>query len=141
MSITVSFSSRGREQYVAAGPSAGLHWLPSTDGWCLEAFTLAQGRMLEELTNVLVMLVVGQVAHYQLMKCNAVRAFVQRREYLTWPGDPQDLQWFYERLVSLILRDTKVKKFPVENPKPVKPERRPPAEEEVPLENIKAVAN
>ncbi|XP_047244871.1 toll-like receptor 5 [Girardinichthys multiradiatus] len=111
------------------------------DGWCLEAFTLAQGRMLEELTNVLVMLVVGQVAHYQLMKCNAVRAFVQRREYLTWPEDPQDLQWFYERLVSLILRDTKVKKFPVENPKPVKPERRPPAEEEVPLENIKAVAN
>lgn len=33
----------------------------SVDGWCLEAFTLAQGRMLEELTNVLIMLVVGQV--------------------------------------------------------------------------------
>ncbi|KAK5607744.1 hypothetical protein CRENBAI_012691 [Crenichthys baileyi] len=111
------------------------------DGWCLEAFTLAQGRMLEELTNVLVMLVVGQVAHYQLMKCNAVRAFVQRREYLTWPEDPQDLQWFYERLVSLILRDTKVKKFPVENPKQGNPDRRPPAVEEVPLEKIKAVAN
>lgn len=32
-----------------------------SDGWCLEAFTLAQGRMLEELTNVLVMVVVGKV--------------------------------------------------------------------------------
>lgn len=31
------------------------------DGWCLEAFTLAQGRMMEELTNVLIMLVVGKV--------------------------------------------------------------------------------
>ena len=32
-----------------------------TDGWCLEAFALAQGRMLEELTNVLIMLVVEKV--------------------------------------------------------------------------------
>lgn len=79
------------------------------DGWCLEAFTLAQGRMLEELTNVLIMLVVGKVAHYQLMKYNAVRAFVQRREYLVWPEDPQDLAWFYEQLVSRIIKDTKVK--------------------------------
>lgn len=31
------------------------------DGWCLEAFSLAQGRMLEELTNILVMVVVGKV--------------------------------------------------------------------------------
>ncbi|XP_014883843.1 toll-like receptor 5 isoform X1 [Poecilia latipinna] len=107
------------------------------DGWCLEAFTLAQGRMLEELTNVLVMLVVGKVAHYQLMKCNAVRAFVQRREYLTWPEDPQDLEWFYERLVSLILRDTKVKKFAEDKPESVKPDCQPPAKEKIPLENIR----
>ncbi|XP_014829214.1 PREDICTED: toll-like receptor 5 isoform X2 [Poecilia mexicana] len=107
------------------------------DGWCLEAFTLAQGRMLEELTNVLVMLVVGKVAHYQLMKCNAVRAFVQRREYLTWPKDPQDLEWFYERLVSLILRDTKVKKFAEDKPETVKPDCQPPAKEKIPLENIR----
>lgn len=45
------------------------------------------------------------------MRCNAVRAFVQRRQYLTWPEDPQDLDWFYERLVSLLLKDTKVKTF------------------------------
>ncbi|XP_035984866.1 toll-like receptor 5 [Fundulus heteroclitus] len=111
------------------------------DGWCLEAFTLAQGRMLEELTNVLIMLVVGKVAHYQLMTCNAVRAFVQRREYLTWPEDPQDLQWFYERLVSLIIRDTKVKKFPVDKPESVQPEGGPPAKDELPLRNITIAAN
>ncbi|XP_068610137.1 toll-like receptor 5 [Brachionichthys hirsutus] len=91
------------------------------DGWCLEAFTLAQGRMLEELKNVLIMLVVGKVAHYQLMKYNAVRAFVQRREYLTWPEDPQDLEWFYERLVSQILRDTAVKDFVKDNRDPAHP--------------------
>lgn len=43
------------------------------------------------------------------MKYNAVRAFVQRREYLVWPEDPQDLAWFYEQLVSRIIKDTKVK--------------------------------
>lgn len=51
------------------------------------------------------------MAHYKLMRCNAVRTFVQKRQYLTWPEDPQDLDWFYERLVSLLLKDTKVKKF------------------------------
>ncbi|XP_038124946.1 toll-like receptor 5 [Cyprinodon tularosa] len=108
------------------------------DGWCLEAFTLAQGRLLEELTNVLIMLVVGKVAPYQLMRYNAVRTFVQKREYLTWPEDPQDLQWFYERLVSLILRDTKVKKFDIEKPEPADPEGRPP-DGEIELKNIAAV--
>ncbi|XP_071770325.1 toll-like receptor 5 [Centroberyx gerrardi] len=93
------------------------------DGWCLEAFTLAQGRMLEELTNVLIMLVVEKVPHYQLMKYNAVRAFVQRREYLVWPEDPQDLAWFYERLVSQILKNTKVKKPTEDKPEPdIQPE-------------------
>ncbi|XP_068564822.1 toll-like receptor 5 isoform X1 [Cebidichthys violaceus] len=101
------------------------------DGWCLEAFTLAQGRMLEELTNVLIMLVVGKVAHYQLMKYKAVRVFVQRREYLTWPEDPQDLEWFYERLVSQILKDTKVKP---------EPDLRPHNEDAVQLEDIRANA-
>lgn len=53
----------------------------------------------------------SKMAHYQLMKCNAVRAFVRTREYLTWPEDPQDLDWFYEKLSLQILKDTKVKKF------------------------------
>lgn len=92
------------------------------DGWCLEAFSLAQGRMLEELTNALIMLVVGKVAHYQLMKCKAIRAFVQRRNYLTWPEDPQDLDLFYERLASKILKDSKVKKVIGENPECAEPD-------------------
>ncbi|XP_069014787.1 toll-like receptor 5 [Embiotoca jacksoni] len=106
------------------------------DGWCLEAFTLAQGRMLEELTDVLIMLVVGKVAHYQLMKCNAVRAFVRRREYLVWPEDPQDLEWFYERLVSQMLKDTKLKRFAEDKPEPAEPEGQP---EQIQLQNIRAI--
>uniref|UniRef100_I3IYJ3 Toll like receptor 5 n=1 Tax=Oreochromis niloticus TaxID=8128 RepID=I3IYJ3_ORENI len=107
------------------------------DGWCLEAFTLAQGRMLEELTNVLIMLVVGKVAHYQLMKCNAVRAFVQRKEYLTWPEDPQDMEWFYERLISDILKDSKVKKLKENKPEPGGPEVQPESHNGINAENIK----
>ncbi|KAM8726681.1 toll-like receptor 5 [Acanthopagrus schlegelii] len=104
------------------------------DGWCLEAFSLAQCRMLEELTNVLIMLVVGKVPHYQLMKYNAVRTFVQRKEYVTWPEDPQDLEWFYERLVSHILKDTKVKKFAED--KPAEPNVPPENEDVIELEDI-----
>nr|QXJ40777.1 toll-like receptor 5M [Sebastes schlegelii] len=110
------------------------------DGWCLEAFTLAQGRMMEEMTNILIMLVVGKVAHYQLMKCNAVRAFVQRREYLIWPEDPQDLEWFYERLVSQMLKDIKVKKFAEEKPEPAEPDVQPQNEDGIQLKNIRAIA-
>ncbi|XP_063351219.1 toll-like receptor 5 isoform X2 [Pelmatolapia mariae] len=107
------------------------------DGWCLEAFILAQGRMLEELTNVLIMLVVGEVAHYQLMKCNAVRAFVQRKEYLTWPEDPQDMEWFYERLISDTLKDSKVKKLKQDKPEPGRPEVQPERHDGINAENIK----
>nr|ALJ55566.1 membrane toll-like receptor 5 [Miichthys miiuy] len=110
------------------------------DGWCLEAFTLAHGRMLEELTNVLIMLVVGKVAHYQLMKYNAVRAFVQRREYLVWPEDPQDMEWYYERLVSQILKDTKVKKIAEDNPEPAQSDIHPQEEDGIELDNIGAIA-
>lgn len=52
--------------------------------------------------------------HYRLMKYEAVRTFVQKREYLVWPEDAQDLEWFYERLVSTVLKDTKVKKAPAD---------------------------
>lgn len=74
------------------------------------------------------------MAHYQLMRCNAVRAFVQRREYLTWPEDPQDLGWFYERLVSLLLKDTKVKKFAEDKPQQPVPQT---TEDGVQLQNIR----
>lgn len=104
------------------------------DGWCVEAFTLAQGRKLEELTNVLIMLVVGKVAHYQLMRYNAIRAFVQTREYLVWPEDPQDLDWFYERLVSQILKNNKAKKK-----KAAEDESQPAENNSIPLENLRPV--
>ncbi|KAM8831671.1 toll-like receptor 5 isoform 2-T4 [Spinachia spinachia] len=110
------------------------------DGWCLEAFTLAQSRMLEELSNVPIVLVVGKVSHYQLMRSEALRAFVQRREYLTWPEDPQDLQWFYERLASQILKDTKLKKLAQVQPEPAQPDMGPPDEDGIQLEDIRANA-
>ena len=72
--------------------------------------------------------------HYQLMKYNAVRTFVQRKEYVTWPEDPQDLEWFYERLVSQILKETKVKKFAEE--KPAQPNVPPENEDAIELEDI-----
>ncbi|XP_044185979.1 toll-like receptor 5 [Thunnus albacares] len=107
------------------------------DGWCLEALSLAQGWMLEKLTNVLIMLVVGKVAHYQLMKYNTVRACIQRRKYLVWPEDPQDLEWFYEELVSQILKKTKVKKLSEDKPEP---DIQPHNQDSVQLENIRAIA-
>lgn len=44
------------------------------------------------------------------MKHRAVRAFVQKREYLVWPDDPQDLEWFYDRLITQVLKDSKLEK-------------------------------
>ncbi|KAG5845308.1 hypothetical protein ANANG_G00137420 [Anguilla anguilla] len=80
------------------------------DGWCLEAFSLAQSRMIDELRDVLVMVVVGRIPHYQLMKYQLIRAFVQKREYLQWPEDSQDLEWFYDRLTLKILKQGRVEK-------------------------------
>lgn len=82
-----------------------------------------------------------QVAHYQLMKYNAVRAFVQKREYLIWPEDPQDLDWFYERLVSQILKDTKVKKFAEDKAEPEQPDVQPQQEDGVQEEDEDGVHN
>ncbi|XP_029902871.1 toll-like receptor 5b [Myripristis murdjan] len=104
------------------------------DGWCLEAFTLAQSRMLEELSNVLIMLLVERVPHYQLMKYNAIRAFVQRREYLVWPEDTQDLEWFYEKLVSHILKNTETKKRAEDVQVDVEPKN----EDGIELEHVRA---
>lgn len=81
-----------------------------------------------------------KVTHYQLMKCEAIRAFVQKRQYLVWPEDPQDLEWFYEKLFSQILKNTKVKKFPADKAEPAKDDTRPQNGERIELENIGAVA-
>ncbi len=73
------------------------------------------------------------------MKFNAVRTFVQRSNYLIWPEDPQDLEWFYEQLVSQILKNTKVKKFAEDRPGTAQPEIQPQNKENIELENIRAV--
>nr|XP_015803820.2 toll-like receptor 5 [Nothobranchius furzeri]XP_054604491.1 toll-like receptor 5 [Nothobranchius furzeri] len=105
-----------------------------TDGWCLEAFSLAQGRMLEELKHLLIMVVVGKVAHYQLMKCDAIRSFVQKRRYFTWPEDPQDLAWFHEQLISQILKDARLKEEAVV----LEPDHRPEPDKGIALEIVNA---
>lgn len=81
------------------------------DGWCLEAFSYAQSRALAYLNGALViMVVVGSLSQYQLMKHEAIRAFVQKRQYLRWPQDFQDVGWFLDKLSQHILRKEKEKK-------------------------------
>ncbi|KAM4043080.1 toll-like receptor 5 [Anomaloglossus baeobatrachus] len=79
------------------------------DGWCVEAFNYAQSRYFTELKNVLIMVVVGSLSQYQLKKYKPIRAYIQRCEYLTWPEDDQDVEWFLSRLSYKILREEKVK--------------------------------
>lgn len=54
-----------------------------------------------------------------------------------WPEDPQDLEWFYERLVSQIVKDTKVKKFVEDEPESAQPDRGTQKEEVIELDNVK----
>ncbi|XP_077138330.1 toll-like receptor 5 [Ranitomeya variabilis] len=79
------------------------------DGWCVEAFNYAQSRYFTELKNVLIMVVVGSLSEYQLKKYKPIRAYIQRCEYLIWPEDDQDVEWFLSRLSYKILREEKVK--------------------------------
>ncbi|XP_034165578.2 toll-like receptor 5 [Pangasianodon hypophthalmus] len=79
------------------------------DGWCLEAFSLAQTKMQKEVKDVLLVLLVDNIPHYKLMKYEPVRTYFQTRKYLCWPEDSQDLEWFYNHLKHSILKDTKVK--------------------------------
>lgn len=72
------------------------------------------------------------------MKHKAIRAFAQRREYLTWPEDPQDMEWFYEHLISRILKETKVKKMAEDKSQPAEPNVQ--HEDNIKLENIRVVA-
>ncbi|XP_067274339.1 toll-like receptor 5 [Pseudorasbora parva] len=79
------------------------------DGWCLETFTLAQCRMLVELKDILVVLVVGNIPQYKLLKFEQLRSYIENRKYLLWPDDSQDLEWFYDQLLHKIRKNTKVK--------------------------------
>ncbi|XP_006761323.1 PREDICTED: toll-like receptor 5 isoform X1 [Myotis davidii] len=79
------------------------------DGWCLEAFRCAQSRSLEDLTGALIVVVVGSLSQFQLMKQESLRAFVQKQQYLRWPEDLQDVGWFLNKLSQHILQKEKRK--------------------------------
>ncbi|KAI5629472.1 toll-like receptor 5b precursor [Silurus asotus] len=79
------------------------------DGWCLEAFSLAQTKMQKEVQDVLLVLLVDDIPRYRLMKYEPVRTYFQTRRCLCWPEDSQDLDWFYNHLKQSILKDSKVK--------------------------------
>ncbi len=80
------------------------------DGWCLETFTLAQCRMLVELKDILLVLVVGNIPQHRLLKYEQLRSYIENRRYLMWPDDSQDLEWFYDQLLHKIRpKNTKVK--------------------------------
>ncbi|XP_030626731.1 toll-like receptor 5 [Chanos chanos] len=87
------------------------------DGWCLEAFTLAQCRMLSELRDILVVILVGNLPLFKLMKHDQIRSYIKKREYLQWPEDSQDVEWFYSKLMHKIIKNTKLKKTKPETTK------------------------
>uniref|UniRef100_UPI00398E6BDB toll-like receptor 5 n=1 Tax=Pristiophorus japonicus TaxID=55135 RepID=UPI00398E6BDB len=79
------------------------------DGWCVEAFSIAQSRLFHELRDVMVVLVVGKLPDYQLMKYRPIRAYIQGRQYMRWPEDPQDHKWILDKLAYQIQQDPKNK--------------------------------
>ncbi|NWV03498.1 TLR5 protein, partial [Ptilonorhynchus violaceus] len=80
------------------------------DGWCVEAFNFAQSRYFCDLKDVLIVVVVGSLSQYQLMKHKPIRNFLQRSQYLRWPEDYQDVDWFLDNLSSQILKEKKVQR-------------------------------
>ncbi|XP_075269172.1 toll-like receptor 5 isoform X2 [Opisthocomus hoazin] len=80
------------------------------DGWCVEAFNFAQSRYFCDLKDVLIMVVVGSLSQYQLMKHKPIRNFLQRSQYLRWPEDYQDVDWFLDNLSCQILKEKKVQR-------------------------------
>ncbi|NWS79318.1 TLR5 protein, partial [Toxostoma redivivum] len=80
------------------------------DGWCVEAFNFAQSRYFCDLKDVLIMVVVGSLSQYQLKKHKPIRNFLQRSQYLRWPEDYQDIDWFLDNLSCQILKEKKVQR-------------------------------
>ncbi|XP_004699989.1 toll-like receptor 5 [Echinops telfairi] len=80
------------------------------DGWCLEAFSYAQSRCLADLRSALIVVVVGSLSQYQLMKHRPLQGFIQKQQYLRWPEDMQDVEWFLNKLSREILKKEKKQK-------------------------------
>ncbi|XP_023566086.1 toll-like receptor 5 isoform X2 [Octodon degus] len=81
-----------------------------SDGWCLEAFSYAQERCVSDLQSVLIVVVLGSLSPYELMRHPAIRGFVQKRQYLRWPEEHQDVGWFRSKLSQHILKKVKGKR-------------------------------
>lgn len=79
----------------------------------------------------------AKVTQYQLMKYNAIRDLIQKRDYLVWPQDPQDLGWFYERLETKLLKNTKTNKLAEDRAPPVQEQNQP--QDNVQLEELREV--
>ncbi|XP_059501129.1 toll-like receptor 5 isoform X1 [Stegostoma tigrinum] len=86
------------------------------DGWCVEAFNIAQSRLFHELREVMVVLVVGKLPDYQLMKYQPIKAYIQSRQYMRWPEDPQDHKWVLDRLAYQILQEPRRKNAELQKP-------------------------
>uniref|UniRef100_A0A8D2PYU1 TIR domain-containing protein n=1 Tax=Zosterops lateralis melanops TaxID=1220523 RepID=A0A8D2PYU1_ZOSLA len=80
------------------------------DGWCVEAFNFAQSRYFCDLKDVLIVVVVGSLSQYQLKKHKPIRNFLQRSQYLRWPEDYQDVDWFLDNLSCQIRKEKKVQR-------------------------------
>ncbi|NWV60980.1 TLR5 protein, partial [Malurus elegans] len=80
------------------------------DGWCVEAFNFAQSRYFCDLEDVLIVVVVGSLSQYELMKHKPIRNFLQRSQCLWWPEDFQDVDWFLDNLSCQILKEKKVRR-------------------------------
>ncbi|XP_015744610.1 toll-like receptor 5 [Python bivittatus] len=80
------------------------------DGWCVEAFNFAQSRYFSDLKDVLIVVVAGSLSQYQLMRYQPIRVFLQRGQYLRWPEDHQDLEWFLSTLSHQIMKKKEIKK-------------------------------
>ncbi|CAH6789618.1 toll-like receptor 5 [Phodopus roborovskii] len=80
------------------------------DGWCLEAFRYAQSRSLSDLKSVVIVVVVGSLSQYQLMRHETIRGFLQKQQYLRWPEDHQDVGWFLNKLSGHILKEERGEK-------------------------------
>ncbi|XP_018428742.1 PREDICTED: toll-like receptor 5 [Nanorana parkeri] len=78
------------------------------DGWCVEAFNYAQSRYFTDLKDILIMVVVGSLSDYQLRQYKPIRTYIQRCQYLKWPEEYQDVDWFLGRLSHKILQKEKV---------------------------------
>ncbi|GCB81539.1 hypothetical protein scyTo_0021415, partial [Scyliorhinus torazame] len=77
------------------------------DGWCVEAFNIAQSRLFHEMRDVMVVLVVGTLLDFQLMKYRPIRTYIRSRQYFRWPEDPQDHRWILDKLAGQILKEPK----------------------------------